>query len=224
MLYLENYRIGHVNVQTDSNINLSKQLIEYAAARGFAVISVAAVTDKFEWEKLVWDRQHLRANNFPVIENCVFDFYSKKDKLPWPGHDPRAQAYFWSFVAKDSRVFGLYGGRSGSLDIAAFSGMYTFIWDEPWVQFAAGIENTGLKINSKNRKTCIGQVPQCLRSLELSAVAYIGLPKADTSEITEKKWSAIKEIYLSSWFNKNNDSRYPYFPGTQRWIFPVSLN
>ena len=221
---LENYRIGHVNAQTNSNYNLSNQLIKYAADKGFAVISVAAVKDKFEWEKLVWDRQHLRANNFPVIENCVFDLYGKEDELPWPGIDPRAQAYFWSLVAKDSRVFGLYGGRSGSLDIAAFSGVYSFFWDEPWIQFAAGIENTGLKINAKNRSTCIGQVPQCLRSLELSAVAYIGLPKADTSEIPGKKWSAIEEIYLSSWFNKNNDNRYPYFPGTKRWSYPVSLN
>jgi hypothetical protein len=38
-------------------------------------------------------------------------------------------AYFWSEVAKLSNVRGVIGGRSGSLDIAAFMGVRTLCWD-----------------------------------------------------------------------------------------------
>ncbi|KAL8790957.1 MAG: hypothetical protein Q9195_006102 [Heterodermia aff. obscurata] len=223
---LENYRRGLVNAQTDSNKDLSKQLIEQAAMRGYAVITIPAVLKKAQLEELQKDRDELKNDKtFPVLANSIFDFYGRGSEppAPYPGVDSRAQARFWGKVAEDkNQIFGVYGGRSGSLDIAAFCGVYSFFWDEPWIKFAAGFESTGLQ-DDNNFKKCIGQVPQCLRSLQLSVVADTGLPTA--KDATGNAWTAIGPSYVTSWLDQKNDrTRYPPCPITDKWILTKSLD
>ena len=161
---LENYRGGNVNTQTDSNPDISKQFSDLAKKKKFAVITIAAVKDLQELKQLQGEPGR-----------SVFDFYNKGDnKAAWPGIEPRAQAIFWVKVASNPCIFGLFGGRSGSIDVAGFCGVNSFFWDDPWVEFASmTMANTRFD-NETNNKLVAGQMPQCLRSLQLLAIMSVG--------------------------------------------------
>ena len=70
----------------------------------------------------------------------VLDLFNKISNKPFPGLDPMVTCRFWnklSKVAKDWRVFGMFSGRSGSCDVAAFNGLNCFYWDTPYLELAA---------------------------------------------------------------------------------------
>ncbi|KAK1749596.1 hypothetical protein QBC47DRAFT_440205 [Echria macrotheca] len=61
----------------------------------------------------------------------------KKPNWEYPGPDMFVTAGFWREVAKRGDIFGVFSGRTGSIDVAMFHGVNVFWWDEPWLEFAA---------------------------------------------------------------------------------------
>lgn len=69
-----------------------------------------------------------------------FDLYDKIKLWPnwvYPGLNPLVTAGFWAKVGQRADIFGLFGGRSGSVDVASFMGVNVFWWDAPWLEVAA---------------------------------------------------------------------------------------
>lgn len=114
---LFNYRKGDVNRQHDGNRYLLDSVSKFAASRGFVVIALCVDASMEEIDIL-------RINNHPVLQ-----LYTQGQS-----YDKRYTAAFWSIVANELQgiyVHGLLGGRSGSMDIAAFLGVNTCSFDEP---------------------------------------------------------------------------------------------
>jgi hypothetical protein len=57
------------------------------------------------------------------------DIFGYREERTAAKADEQETAYLWSLVAKLKNVRGVIGGRSGSLDIAAFMGVRTLSWD-----------------------------------------------------------------------------------------------
>nr|POF19959.1 hypothetical protein CFP56_52208 [Quercus suber] len=212
-IVVENYRVGHVNGRTDSNSSMSEYL--YNTVQGCdekrKVVTIVSVNDEGKWNQL-----RARKSPAPVL----FDLFNKVKRegktwkwepAEWPGLDPRAQAYFWAQVAENRNIFGVFGGRSGSLDIAGFCGVTTFFWDEPWIEFGSGKEV--FKKTKGQATIAYQQVPQCLRSLQLATFMSIGLPEGKVNE----PWSEIREQALQSWLGGTTSGIYPTCPDTAKW-------
>jgi hypothetical protein len=105
---LLNRRSGDVNKQHNTTDGIENQLKELAAQKNMFVLGVAT-PDYKPGDIDLFDSQSLRKNEFV---------------------DKRRTAYFWKRVSELPGVYGLIGGRSGSMDIAAFMGMNVFSWDE----------------------------------------------------------------------------------------------
>ncbi|WP_257449616.1 hypothetical protein [Archangium lipolyticum] len=105
---LLNRRSGDVNKQHNTTDGIEKQLEELAAKRNMFVLGIAT-PDYKPGDIDLFDTQTLHKNEFV---------------------DKRRTAYFWMKVSQLPGVHGLIGGRSGSMDIAAFMGMKVFSWDE----------------------------------------------------------------------------------------------
>jgi hypothetical protein len=216
---LENYRVNRTNYQTNSNPKLSEFFKQLADAGKMAVIKIPAVND------LAWLAK-LKAEEGAL----VFDLYGLGEGVPYPGLEARAQARFWAKVAADPRIAGIFGGRSGSIDVAGFSGMNAFFWDEPWIEWCAGLlGDTQLGINNKlNRSDAKQQIPQCLRSLQLLAIMGVGLP-TDREQLDGGKlgvWQAVRKEQIEQWFSTLEvgkrfldlgHSIYPRLPGFDVW-------
>jgi hypothetical protein len=113
---LFNYRCGDVNKQHDANIALVKCVQELAGEHIVVVPLIVNAPDD--------EVKQLKAET-----KCeVLELY-KRDTP----YDKRYTAAFWAIVANEMQdvVFGLLGGRSGSMDIASFMGVNTCSWDEP---------------------------------------------------------------------------------------------
>jgi hypothetical protein len=72
----------------------------------------------------------------------VLDLFNKKrvGSFHWAGLDPIVTCRFWNQLSKLSKawgVFGMFSGRSGSCDVAAFNGFNCFYWDTPYLDLAA---------------------------------------------------------------------------------------
>jgi hypothetical protein len=120
---LFNHRIGKVNTQHNSNMALLEQVQKLSTAAGFSFIVIAAGVDKPTLAKL---KIALKKGATPV-----FDLFMVETDAPRV--DKRYVAQFWKLVAgaqTPKKVFGLIGGRSGSMDIASFMGVNCFSWDE----------------------------------------------------------------------------------------------
>ncbi|MCJ1285836.1 hypothetical protein MMC26_005177 [Xylographa opegraphella] len=210
-IVLENWRIGEVNRQTNSNTSIGTQLQSLVDAVGpetLAIIRVTAVPDQQSIDKADWPK--------------YLDIYGKQGNPDDPGLDPRAQSRFWNLVSQDPRVVGLFGGRSGSVDIAAFSGMTCFFWDEPWLPFVAGVLDDPIMTKMNEWKN-VSFVSQTLRSLELSPVMSIGVA---VERDNEDNWKRIDETALAKWLHSINNKppNVPYngeiWPGcvpTVKW-------
>lgn len=172
-IILENYRKGHVNGGTDTSKQLSEELERLANASKLGVIAIPATATEDGYREVKSRYKESTA---------IFDLYNKTGTrdgkpfqwidTPWPGLDTQAQAYFWHQVARSGLIQGLVGGRSGSVDIAAFCGVKTLFWDEPWIDYACSGEGVdGWRQRSPNNDMeAIAQIPQCLRSQQLMAI------------------------------------------------------
>ena len=73
----------------------------------------------------------------PESDFDLFDKIKLGKKWVYPGLDPLVTAGFWAAVGRRADIFGLFGGRSGSMDVASFMGVSVFWWDAPWLEVAA---------------------------------------------------------------------------------------
>ncbi|KAF2648596.1 hypothetical protein K491DRAFT_684553 [Lophiostoma macrostomum CBS 122681] len=82
----------------------------------------------------------------PQLEHPIeFDLFEKKTPPKdaelarfSPGIDPLVTCRFFKKVAEHPEiVFGMFSGRSGSCDVAAFNGVNCFYWDTPYLDLAA---------------------------------------------------------------------------------------
>jgi len=110
---LLNRRTGDLNKQHNTTEGIDAQLQALAAQKSLFVIGIATPRGK-------------------PGDIDLFDSDGKsqaKQKFV----DKRRTAYFWKKVSElqlQHEVHGLIGGRSGSMDIAAFMGVNAFSWDE----------------------------------------------------------------------------------------------
>ena len=113
---LFNYRVGDVNRQHDGNRELLAHVRSIVKVHFGDTLVVAPILVG------VTDDAAIKADG-PSL-----DLYRKDET-----YDKRYTAAFWAIVANEMKetVFGLVGGRSGSMDIACFMGVNTVSWDEP---------------------------------------------------------------------------------------------
>ena len=199
----ENYRKGPANSQTDSNPDLSHEFAQLAGEKSLKVIQINAGQGS--------------------DTTGMFDLYNKNGiPKPYPGLDPVAQVLFWLQIAKEKKdYYGIYGGRSGSIDLAAFCGVKCFFWDEPWLEYAVGSKNAIASLGTVGRiKSLDGQIPQCLRSMGLYPIMSIGYPiLVSIDEQPIKNWSRIGQSVLGSWLDKSHEKQiYPPAPSRTGWI------
>ena len=221
---LENYRTNRTNYQTDSNPTLSNFFREFAEKLQMAVIQIPAVHN---------------TNRLVQLTDPVFDFYGIKDGKAYPGVEARAQCRFWAKVAEDREIAGIFGGRTGSIDVSGFNGMNVFFWDEPWIEWSASsLDLTNAKElgpnNKSGRSTAAKQVPQCLRSLQLLPIMAVGCPtnirtvKGSDGAPDRTFWDKIQEEQLKEWFSRlGKDPKdrnfelekaiYPKLPEVKTW-------
>jgi hypothetical protein len=98
--------------------------------------------------------------------------------------DQRRTAYFWSRVAAMKNVVGVIGGRSGSLDAAAFMGVRTFSWDRPRVSESATEQTEYTRLWIAYPLMSIGHRPKNedrieLEPLKLWLAGFHVIPEAD---------------------------------------------
>ena len=106
--------------------NITQEILDQICARAQAahlnVVRVGGYQDERNTPGAQWMRDLDPARYGPVVE--IFPAGQRVDR--------RATAYFWSRVQAlqaAGQVSGIIGGRSGSLDVAAFMGLRTFCWD-----------------------------------------------------------------------------------------------
>jgi hypothetical protein len=191
---LFNYRLGDVNKQHDSNVDILEQVRRLAAEQKLATIIVPQMDNK-EYQKLIVkleDDEDENNENSYLRKYFHFDFLGLTvPNASWM--DNRVKAYFWhlvavflqrglpldvdedppSFVKREHRcVHGFIGGRSGSTDLPAFVGLRGFSWEEPYLTAI----NTTLpqKEGEWNRRLYSFQGPQVLRLLNERAIMVTG--------------------------------------------------
>ena len=95
-------------------------------------------------------------------------------------------------------VFGIVGGRSGLLDVAAFVGVNCFSWDEAVLDICAGIGDP--KWSSYHSKEYLDyQVPQYLRLLQQCSIMSIGLLDPDSFCNTSRNYLRLQKDHLCRW-------------------------
>jgi len=82
----------------------------------------------------------------PELTNVVeFDLFEKGNRGDGPterfspGIDPLVTCRFFMMIAEfgvGDGIFGMFSGRSGSCDVAAFNGVNCFYWDTPYINLA----------------------------------------------------------------------------------------
>ncbi|MCJ1405481.1 hypothetical protein MMC11_008709 [Xylographa trunciseda] len=218
MPVFKNYRKGPANAQTDSNPVLSGDFATLAGEYGMAVLQI-------------------NAGQGADFSNKIFDLYNKnsKDKQPFLGIDPVTQARFWQETASekpyaelrlDIQWFGVYGGRSGSIDLAAFCGAHCFFRDEPWLRYAWANPDALTSLGTLGRtKDLDGQIPRCYRSMGLYPIVAIGHPKPiSIDNKLVQQWQAIGDE-LGQWLGGKvtKGSLYPAAPQQKGWVSTTTV-
>lgn len=119
---LLNMRVGVSGNHPQHNMTqtIYKQLKKQIKNAGFKIVRIGTYQGAKETPGAKWMEDLQEEGE----DGILIDFFE-----PGGRADRRHTAYFWSEVAKLSNVFGVMGGRSGSLDIAAFMGVRAFCWD-----------------------------------------------------------------------------------------------
>jgi hypothetical protein len=125
-----NMRCGHYHFEHNITETIYAQIAEAAGRQGLIVIRAGVYEPDYHppsgrWMAAFGDATFKgRPADQRFID--VFDFCSTKTSQKV---DEFATAYLWARVAQMPNVVGIIGGRSGSLDIAAFMGVRTLSWD-----------------------------------------------------------------------------------------------
>lgn len=184
---------GHASLPTHFT-----QITEHAHRYGLLVIRIAAGVSGDEIQDTDFD---------------IFDARGTGNSIRSKRFTPR----FWARVARDlgDSVLGLIGGRSGSVDVAAFCGLNCFQWDEPVFNLAAAEpgELEGLELPSKDYVDM--QVPQFVRLINQRSILNIGLLEIGSYDRVQQIFLRLEENGLDSWM-KGETGIVPHFPRTDR--------
>jgi hypothetical protein len=114
---LVNMRIGRKgnHPQHDINPAIYEQIRLAAKAVGRTVVRIGAYQDEDNTPGGDWMNK---------LEEPWIELFPPKVRV-----SRASTAFFWHSVASRRNVFGVIGGRSGSLDIASFMGVRTLCWD-----------------------------------------------------------------------------------------------
>ncbi|KAK3326826.1 hypothetical protein B0H66DRAFT_551767 [Apodospora peruviana] len=170
------------------------QVTDHASRHGMLVIRVAAGVSGDEIQDTDLDLFDARAAGSSTIR------------------DKRFTARFWRRVARelDSEVFGLIGGRSGSVDVAAFVGLNCYEWDEPVFNIAAAA--AAAQDEGPLKKEYVDmQVPQYLRLLNQCSVVSVGLLDVASHDLDKGVFTRLEETELDRWLG-GEVGVYPPFP------------
>lgn len=118
---LFNYRYTTYNVQHNANSSILAQVTELATAHKIAVVIVPTM-----------QRKYLEKERLPRHDVCYLYERPGKSRRQLSYRD---KALFWARVAQNAELWGLVGlmgGRSGTMDLAAFVGIRCLSWDEPF--------------------------------------------------------------------------------------------
>lgn len=119
---LVNMRCAHYNFEHNITRLIFEQICAAAARSKLGVIRAGVFEPGNE--------NHLKYGAWmKEVAHKELDIYNSKGKEKPEPVDQRETAYMWQLLAEDKNVRGIVGGRSGSLDIAAFMGVRTFSWD-----------------------------------------------------------------------------------------------
>ncbi|KAI9760111.1 MAG: hypothetical protein M1840_002722 [Geoglossum simile] len=182
---LFNYRIGDVNRQHNSNLNLLNFVETQAAAKSLAVISIVVGASIAATNALKQQRP-----------GKVLELYA-----PNVAYDKRYTSAFWAIVAnKCPKVFGLIGGRSGSMDIASFMGVNCCSWDEPIFSGSYdSIQNTRTYKYAYDEQG--GQLLRLLNQRAIMSVVYVNTTGVNLSAYP-RVYSALETTGLASWLGR----------------------
>ncbi|KAI9767924.1 MAG: hypothetical protein M1840_005417 [Geoglossum simile] len=222
LLYL-NRKNPQANANTNSSEEILKQVKSIAGEKNLVVQVVAVGADPAPGD---------------------FDLFNKSTGIKYPGLNPCATAIVWSKVAQAGTaegaktlglakpIFGIFSGRTGSIDLPAFCGVNCFFWDEPWLQ-AAGDKSIYINfgalsmfhdVTNEPDKEMDGQISQCLRSLELYPIMATGLAeglvdiKAGPGQPKPgRTYGMVRLEEVNQWLDKTKErgTIYPPAPAAQ---------
>jgi hypothetical protein len=223
LLYL-NRKNPQANINTNSSEDIQRQVEEIAKERNMIFQVVAVGADPKDGD---------------------FDLFNKKAKAEYPGLNPCATAMLWGKVrdaatlegAKNLNlqvpIFGIFSGRTGSIDLPAFCGVNCFFWDEPWLQAAGDnqIYEEFKKLSmfygkhDELTKDMDGQISQCLRSLQLYPIMATGLVEEivdiKSEPTSSRTWRKVRKQEVDEWFERKNEGKqgkiYPQAPSGPTW-------
>jgi hypothetical protein len=152
---LLNRRTGELNKQHNTTDGIEAQIKELASKKNMFVIGIATPKGK--------------PGDIDLFDSAG------KSQAKQEFVDKRRTAYFWMQVSKyPKEIHGLIGGRSGSMDIAAFMGVNAFSWDE--------------------KKPSDEQV---LRLLQTYPLMHIGYVEGEKNE--KEAYEKLESLPLTTW-------------------------
>lgn len=129
---LVNMRCSHYHFEHNITQAIYQQIEAAAGLRGITVIRVGIFEPGFSnherfgaWMQGFNDATY---GGRPIDQRFI-DIYGYREERQGFKVDELETAFLWATVAGLQNVVGIIGGRSGSLDIAAFMGVRTFSWD-----------------------------------------------------------------------------------------------
>lgn len=127
-----NMRLGGYHPEHDVTEGIFRQITEFAQSHGLRLICAGGAPPR-DWKRA------------PGVKIEVLDVYKYADLTDNIAKqvDLRHTAYLWKCVAEQKNCFGIIGGMSGSLDIAAYMGVRTLCWD-------VALEDDVLTVKLKN--------------------------------------------------------------------------
>lgn len=149
------------------------------------------------------------------IQETDFDLFSVRSACGPSIRDKRFTPRFWTRVAKEmsDSVFGLIGGRSGSVDIASFCGLNCFQWDEPVFHIAAAEPGASSRLELPSKEYVDMQVPQFLRLINQRLILSIGLLDIGSYDSKQQVFLRLEEKAVDRWMRGERDI-VPAFPDT----------
>jgi hypothetical protein len=132
-----------------------------------------------------------------LLEDGDLDIFDVADPTQSRMKDKRYAPSFWTQVSQMPDIFGAVGGRTGSLDIAAFCGVRCFEWDEPLLCSDAARRH---KRNYLDR-----QIPQHLRMLTQASLMSLGVLDSHSWNQETELYERVCEEPLEEWFDGKDD-------------------
>ena len=193
------YRKGTVNFRQDTSETIFEQIHSTALNKGFVPIRVAV---------------GLTIEEIEASDLDLFDV-RRSDKLV----DKRFIARFWSLVSNMEEIFGVIGGRTGSLDVAAFQGVNSFSWDEPMLEIVASPRHPQLK-QIYSPTYLHEQYWQQLNLFQMLSIHTIDVLDPESYDAATGRFQTLRIIPLKKWLS--GEKWLPSIPATQQSVSHVT--